>query len=297
MRSDLKGSIVPLVTPFNEDLSIDFKSLHSLIDWQIESGSHGISVAGSTGESISLSLDEKKQLFKDVVEYVGNRVPLVPGTGCGNLKDTIELTKYAEKIGCQAALVLVPYYSRPNQEGIYEYFKSIASSVSIPIIIYNIPARTGANIEPSTLKRLRKICNNIIGIKEANVNFDQMSKDILECGEDFLVYSGIESLCFPLLAIGGAGYFSATANVLPRELARLFDLTKEGKWIEARKLHYKLLPINEVLFIDTNPIPVKEALAYIGKIRPIFRPPLTNLSQDKKRKLIEVLDSYLERSE
>jgi len=281
-----------LVTPFNEDLTIDFDSLFELIDWQIKNGSHGISIAGSTGETISLTLEEKKELIKEVTKYVGNKVPVIPGTGCGNLKDTIELTEYAEKTGCDAALVLVPYYSRPNQQGIFEYFKAVANSVSIPIIIYNIPLRTGTNIEPSTLKRLKERCSNIVGIKEANTNFDQMSKDILECGEDFLVYSGIESLCFPLLAIGGAGYFSATANILPRKLADLYNLTKEGKWVEARKLHYKLLPVNEVLFVDTNPIPVKEALAYLGKIKPVFRPPLTNLSKDKKEKLIGILEEF-----
>ncbi len=284
---------MPLVTPFNEDFSIDYKSLYKLIDWQISNGSHGISIAGSTGENVLLSMDEKKDLIKNTFEYISKRVPLVPGTGAGNLKETLELTKFVEKIGCDAALVLVPYYSRPNQQGIYEYFKEIASSVSIPIIIYNIPSRTGTSIEPKTLKSLKEKFSNITGIKEANPNFDQMSKDILECGEDFNVYSGIESLCFPLLAIGGAGYFSATANVLPKELAQMYNLVKENRWEDARKLHYKLLPINEVLFIETNPIPVKEALSLMGFIKPILRPPLTNLSKDKKEILLKTLSNYL----
>jgi 4-hydroxy-tetrahydrodipicolinate synthase len=288
----LKGSIVPLVTPYNEDLSIDFVTFRKLINWQIENGSHGISVAGSTGEMTLLSYEEKVKLFEVAVQEASGKVPVVASTGSSNLNETIALSKVAEKIGCDALLIAVPYYSRPNQEGIFEYFKKVSESVSLPIIIYNIPARTGTNIEPKTLKKLKEKCKNIIGVKEANPNFDQMSKDILECGEDFLVYSGVESLCYPLLAIGGAGYLSATANLLPKELAKLYELTKEGKWEEARKLHYKLLPINEVLFIDTNPIPLKTAMSILGMIKPIFRPPLVPLSEDKKAKLIEVLKLY-----
>jgi 4-hydroxy-tetrahydrodipicolinate synthase len=288
----LKGSIVPLVTPYNEDLSIDFVTFRKLINWQIENGSHGISVAGSTGEMTLLSYEEKVKLFEVAVQEASGKVTVVASTGSSNLNETIALSKEAEKIGCDALLITVPYYSRPNQEGIFEYFKKVSESVSLPIIIYNIPARTGTNIEPKTLKRLKEKCKNIIGVKEANPNFDQMSKDILECGEDFLVYSGIESLCYPLLAIGGVGYLSATANLLPKELAKLYELAKEGKWEEARKLHYKLLPINEVLFIDTNPVPLKTAMGVLRMIKPVFRPPLAPLSEDKKAKLIEVLKLY-----
>ncbi len=290
----LKGSIVPLITPYDENGGLDLKSFRKLINWQIESGSHGISIAGSTGEMTLLSIEEKETLFKVAVEEVAGRVPVVASTGSSSLSETLELTKKAEKIGCDALLITVPYYSRPNQEGIYEFFKKVSENTSLPIIIYNIPARTGSNIEPKTLKRLREDCKNIIGIKEANYNFEQMSKDISECGEDFLVYSGIETLCYPLLAIGGAGYFSATANILPKELAMLYNLVKEGKFDEARKLHYKLLPINEVLFIDTNPIPLKTAMGMLGMIKPYFRLPLRELSEDKKVKLKEVLKLYFE---
>lgn len=288
----LKGSIVPLVTPYNEDGSLDLQTFRNLIEWQIKNGSHGIAVAGSTGEMTLLSPEEKETLFKVAVEEVQGRVPVVASTGSSTLSETIKLSKIAERIGCDALLVVVPYYVRPNQEGIFEYFKKVADSTSLPIIVYNIPARTGSNIEPRTLRRLKEACKNIIGVKEANVNFDQMSKDILECGEDFLVYSGVESLCYPLLTIGGAGYFSATANLLPKELAILFNLVKEGRFEEAKKLHYKLLPINEVLFIDTNPIPLKTAMAMLNMIKPYFRPPLKELSEEKKAKLKEVLSLY-----
>jgi len=288
----LKGSIVPLVTPYNEDGSIDIITFKKLIDWQIESGSHGISIAGSTGEMTLLSKEEKIKLFEVAVQEVAGKVPVIAATGSSMLSETLELSKRAEKIGCDALLIAVPYYSRPNQDGIFEYFKIVSENVSLPIIIYNIPQRSGVNVEPKTLRKLKEKCNNIVGVKEANTNFDQMSKDILECGEDFLVYSGIESLCYPLLAIGGAGYFSATANLLPKELAMLYNLAKENKWLDARKLHYKLLPINEILFIDTNPIPLKTAMALLGMIKPIFRPPLVALNEEKKMKLIEVLRLY-----
>mgnify|MGYP000032393057 CR=1 FL=1 len=285
----LKGSIVPLITPYNEELKIDIPTFRKLIQWQIENKSHGISIAGSTGEMTLLSQEEKEKLFEIAVQEASGKVPVVASTGSSNLQETINLSKKAEKIGCDALLVAIPYYSRPNQEGIFEYFKKVAESVSLPIIIYNIPARTGTNIEPKTLKKLKESCKNIVGVKEANTNFDQMSKDIYECGEDFLVYSGIETLCYPLLAIGGSGYFSATANLLPRELAELYELVKQGKYEEAKKLHYRLLPINEALFMDTNPIPLKTAMGILGMIKPYFRPPLVPLSDEKKRKLIEVL--------
>src|SRR5579875_656930 len=288
----LKGSIVPLVTPYEEDGNLDIKTFKKLIEWRIKQGSHGISVAGSTGEMTLLTKEEKLKLFEVAVQEVGGKVPVVASTGSSMLNETMDLSKKAEKLGCDALLIAVPYYSRPNQEGIYEYFKTIAENVSLPIIIYNIPSRSGTNIEPKTLKKLKDKYKNIVGVKEANTNFDQVSKDILECGEDFLVYSGIESLCYPLLAIGGAGYFSATANLLPNELARLYELTRANMWEEARKLHYKLLPINEVLFIDTNPIPLKTAMAILGMIKPVFRPPLTMLSEEKKAKLLEVMKLY-----
>jgi 4-hydroxy-tetrahydrodipicolinate synthase len=288
----LKGSIVPLVTPFDEDGNLDERAFRKLINWQVRMGSHGISVAGSTGEPTSLKREERVRAFTIAVEEVSGRVPVVAGTGAGDTDESLKLTREAQRLGCDAALVVVPYYSRPNQEGLYRYFKKIADSTSLNIIIYNIPLRTGTNIEPATIRRLRNGSSNVVGVKEANRDFEQMSKDIHDCGKDFLVYSGIELLCFPLLALGGAGYFSATANILPRELAKLYNTVQKKNWDEAREIHYSLLPINEALFWDSNPIPVKTALGLMGKITPTLRLPLAPLAPDKKKRLRRLLRTY-----
>jgi 4-hydroxy-tetrahydrodipicolinate synthase len=287
-----RGSIVPLVTPFNEKDEVDGKAFKSLVDWQIESGSHGISVAGTTGEPSSLLLEEREYLFSLAVSSVRRRVPVIAGTGTNNLKETLRLTKAAEELGVDAALVIVPYYIKPSQEGLYDYFYEVAHATDLPVIIYNIPGRTTTNMEPKTMKRLRENCQNIIGVKEANKDFDQTSRVLLECGRDFLVFSGIESLCFPMLAVGGSGHISATANILPKEVANLYNLVARGKWDEARDLHYKLLPINEALFWETNPVPLKAAMGMMGKIFPRVRPPLVSLSEDKKARLSQILKQY-----
>jgi len=293
MKTDrLRGSIVPLVTPFTSKGELDARAFKELIEWQIVSGSNGIAVTGSTGEPGSLSFEEKKRIYRIAVDAASRRIPVVAGTGTNNLEETVKLSKTAEEEGVDALLVLVPYYSKPNQSGIHDYFDKVARSTELPLIIYNIPGRTAANIEPSTLARLREELNNIVGVKEANRDLDQMSFDIASCGEGFLVYSGIESYCFPLLAIGGAGYFSATADILPSQLAMLYRLCKEERWKEARELHFRMLPINEALFWETNPVPVKTALGMMGKITPKVRLPLAPLDEVKKQKLRSVMLDY-----
>jgi 4-hydroxy-tetrahydrodipicolinate synthase len=288
----LKGSIVPLVTPFNEKDEFDESTFRKLIDWQIENGSHGISVEGTTGEPSALTLEEREHIYSVTVSAVRGRVPIVAGTGTNNLNETLRLTKKAEEEGVDAALVIVPYYNRPSQEGLFDYFSRVAESTSLPIIIYNIPGRTATNMEPATMKRLRGRRKNIAGVKEANKDFDQVSRVLLEVGRDFLVYSGIESLCYPMLMLGGSGHVSATANLLPKEVADLYNLVVKGKWREALDLHFKLLPINEALFWDTNPVPLKAALGIIGKINPRLRPPLVSLSEEKRAKLKQVMKQY-----
>jgi 4-hydroxy-tetrahydrodipicolinate synthase len=288
----LKGSIVPLITPFNEKDEFDESTFRKLIDWQIESGSHGISVEGTTGEPSALTLEEREHIYSVTASAVGGRVPIVAGTGTNNLNETLRLTKKAEEEGVDAALVIVPYYNRPSQEGLFDYFSRVAESTSLPIIIYNIPGRTATNMEPATVKRLRGRCKNIVGVKEANKDFDQVSRVLLEVGRDFLVYCGIESLCYPMLMLGGSGHVSATANLLPKEVADLYNLVVKGKWREALDLHFKLLPINEALFWDTNPVPLKAALGIIGKINPRLRPPLVSLSEEKRAKLKQVMKQY-----
>jgi 4-hydroxy-tetrahydrodipicolinate synthase len=273
-KKKLRGSICPVVTPFKESGAIDEKAFIELINWQIESGSHGISVTGTSGEPSSLTMAERKRVMNLAKETIDGRVFFAPGTGSTNHDETMELTKYAEEIGTDAAMVIVPYYNKPNQEALYQHFKIVADSVKIPIIIYNIPGRSAVNMEVSTMKRLVEDCPNIIGVKEANKDFEHVNRVLLNCGRDFLLFSGIELLCYPMLAIGGAGFISATANVEPAKVAELYNAWEAGDVARAQNLHFELMPLNDVLFKDTNPAPVKVALGLMGKITPQLRLPL-----------------------
>ncbi len=287
----MRGSLVPIVTPFYRGL-LDETRFLDLLEWQLESGSHGIVVAGTTGEPAALSLEEREHLIELAVKAVRKRVPVLAGTGTNNFAETVRLTRFAKRVGADVALVVVPYYIRPTQDGLYRYFRGIADEVDMPIVLYNIPGRAAANLEPATIARLARDCRNIIGVKEANKDFEHVNRVLYQCGRGFLVYSGIELLCFPMLAIGGAGHVSATANVLPREVARLYDLVAAGKWEAARELHYQLLPINDALFLETNPVPVKTALGLMGKIDPEVRLPLAPMSPENTDRLKQVLDQY-----
>ncbi|HLF91451.1 MAG TPA: 2,4-dihydroxyhept-2-ene-1,7-dioic acid aldolase [Anaerolineales bacterium] len=291
MKKSFHGSIVPLVTPFR-DGQLDEKGLAGLIDWQIESGSHGLSVTGTTGEPTALTLAERERVIQVAVETIVGRVPLVAGTGSTNFDETLHLSRFAQKVGADALLLIVPYYVRPSQEGLYRFFKTVAEKIDLPIILYNIPGRTAVNLEIDTVARLRDDCPNIIGIKEANQDFSHITRLLGRMGRDFLVYSGIELLCFPILAIGGAGYVSATGNVLPGKVAKLYDLVAAGKWGEAQDLHYELMPLNDAMFIEINPVPAKTALGMMGKITPEVRLPLVPLAEANKIKLRAVLERY-----
>lgn len=290
--SEIRGSIVPIITPFNDDLSFDDKTFVEFIDWQIDSGSHGISVTGTTGEPSSLSIQEREHLIEVAAQAIRGRVPFVPGTGTNNYDETLRITRYADKLGADAALVIVPYYNKPSQEGLYRYFSTLASSIDIPIIIYNIPGRTAVDIAPETIARLRRDHSTIIGVKESNQDFEHASRVLHQCGRDFNVYSGIESLCFPMLAIGGAGHISATANIFPREVADIYNHVAEGRWKEAIELHYYLLPVNEMIFFETNPGPLKFALGELGRINPVWRPPLCEPSPANQKRVRDVLAGY-----
>lgn len=287
----MRGSLVPLVTPFHRG-QIDESRFLQLVEWQIDSGSHGLVIAGTSGEPSTLSLEEREHLVEIAVKAVRGRVPVIAGTGTNSFSETLRLTRFARRVGADAALVVVPYYNRPSQEGLYRHFRGVADEIDIPIIIYNIPGRTAINMEPHTIARLARDCRNIIGVKEANKDFEHVNRVLHLCGRNFLVYSGIELLCFPMLAIGGAGHVSATANVLPREVARLYDLTAAGKWEAARELHYYLLPMNDALFLETNPVPVKTALGLMGKIDPEVRLPLVPLASENVEGLKQVMESY-----
>jgi 4-hydroxy-tetrahydrodipicolinate synthase len=293
-KQRLRGSIAPIVTPFNEDYSIDFDTFKDLINWHIESGSHAISVTGTTGEPSSLTLEERKQVMKTAAETINGRVPFVPGTGSTNHEETLHLTQYAQEIGADGALVIVPYYNKPSQHALYKHFKAVAESVEIPIIVYNIPGRTATNLEVKTLAKLSQDCPNIIGVKESNKDFEHINRVLLHCGRDFLLYSGIELLCYPMLAIGGAGHISATANVAPDKVAEIYDAWKDGDVERAQNLHFELMPLNDVLFKDTNPAPLKAALGMMGKIKPVLRMPMDLPAQELQDEIREVLGQYKE---
>ena len=291
-KKKLRGSICPVITPFTESGEIDEKKFAELIDWQIASGSHGISVTGTSGEPSSLTIAERKRVMALAKETIDGRVFFAPGTGSTNHDETMELTKYAEELGADAAMVIVPYYNKPNQEALYQHFKTVADSVVTPIIIYNIPGRSAVNMEVGTMKRLVEDCPNIIGVKEANKDFEHVNRVLLNCGRDFLLYSGIELLCYPMLAIGGAGFISATANVEPAKVAELYNAWTIGDVKKAQDLHFELMPLNDVLFKDTNPAPVKAALGMMGKITPKLRLPLglpsAEIQEEVRKTLVDL---------
>jgi 4-hydroxy-tetrahydrodipicolinate synthase len=287
----ISGSLVAIITPFKKN-KIDEQTLTELIDFQIEGGTHGIVPCGTTGESPTLSYEEHKGVIKHTIEVVDKRVPVVAGTGSNSTDEAINLTRYAEQAGADAALVIVPYYNKPTQEGIFQHFKSIAANTDIPIILYNVPGRTGVNMETETVARLRSSSKNIIGIKEASGSITQASNILSQCGKDFLLLSGEDALNYPLLTIGARGFITVTANIVPNDVAELYNRFVAGDYSACKELHYKLLPLNEALFLETNPIPVKRALALMNKIEMGCRLPLCEMSKTHLDKLKSALKNY-----
>jgi 4-hydroxy-tetrahydrodipicolinate synthase len=288
------GSITPLPTPFrNGGRDIDTDAIRRMVDFQIENGSHGVSCTGTTGEPTSLTIEERRLVIRTVVEATAGRVPVLAGTGSNNTRETIELSRYAREVGAQGVLTVAPYHVRPSQQGLFEHFTAVARAVEgLPVMLYNIPGRAGVNIEPETQKRIREACPNVFGVKEANPNYLQVSFDLHVAGRDWGVYSGIETLCYPMLAVGGSGHVSATANVAPRECADLYEHVKAGRWKEAQDLHFRMLELNEVLFIETNPGPVKFLLGEMGLIDGTVRLPLVPPSKQNQERIRQVARSY-----
>lgn len=294
-KQRLRGSISPVITPFNEDGSIDFDSFEKIINWHIESGSHGISVTGTTGEPSSLTVEERVQVMEAAAKAINGRVPFVPGTGSTNHQETLYLTKKAQEIGADAVLVIVPYYNKPSQHALFKHFKAVADSVpELPIILYNIPGRTATNLQIDTLVKLKDACPNIIGVKESNKDFEHINRVLLKCGRDFNLYSGIELLCYPMLAIGGAGHISATANVVPDKVAEIYNAWRDGDVQRSLDLHYDLMELNDVLFKDTNPAPIKAALGMMGKIKPILRLPMDLPTQELQDEIRSVVKTHVD---
>jgi len=287
----LTGSIVPLVTPF-KDGALDEEALRRLIRRQIQAGSHALSVGGSTGEPMGLSLEERKRLIRIAVEEAG-KTPVLAGTGAGNLRDTLELTRFAREAGAWGALVVVPPAVRPNQEGIYRYFALLAEGVpGFPLVLYNIPGRVGVEIRPETVQRLRQTYPQVVGLKHSSPDLEYVSRLISLVDEGFAVYCGLEALTFPMMALGAVGTIAATANWLPQEVAELTELALAGRFLEARRLHYRLLPANEAVFWDTNPIPLKTVLSWMGLIQKEWRPPLGPTTQEVEARLRAMAERY-----
>ncbi|PYN14337.1 MAG: 4-hydroxy-tetrahydrodipicolinate synthase [Candidatus Rokuibacteriota bacterium] len=291
MSQTFQGSFVAMVTPFR-DGKVDEAKLRELVEFHVTHGTDGLIPCGTTGESPTLSHDEHKRVVETVIEAARGRIKVVAGTGSNSTSEAIDLTKHAERAGANGALVVNPYYNKPTQEGLYRHYRAVAESVTIPIVAYNIQSRTAVNVEPDTLARLARDVRNIVGVKEASGSLDQMSQVILACGPDFSVLSGDDNITLPLLAIGGSGVISVIANILPRETSDMVHAALDGDWKRARDLHYRLFPLARAAFLETNPIPIKEAMAMAGMIEPEFRLPMCRMSDANRAQLRAILKAY-----
>lgn len=285
-----KGSIVAIVTPFKNG-EVDEESLRELVEFQIENGTDGIVPCGTTGEASTLDYDEHDRVIEIVVHQAKKRVPVIAGTGSNSTKEAIEITEHAKRVGADGALLVTPYYNKPSQEGLYRHYKSVAEAVALPQILYNVPGRTGVNMLPQTVARLAEI-PNIVGIKEATGCLQQASEIIALCGDKIDVLSGDDFVTFPLMACGGAGVISVTANIMPGEVAGMIDAFNAGNLEEARRLHLMLLKISNAMFIETNPVPVKTALGLMGKCSDDVRLPLAPMSEANTAKLAGIMKEY-----
>jgi 4-hydroxy-tetrahydrodipicolinate synthase len=278
-----KGALTALITPFR-DGAVDVPALRELIEWQIQSGIDGLVPCGSTGESATLTHAEHDAVVKLTIEQARRRVPVIAGTGSNSTAEAIRLTVAAAEMGADGALLLSPYYNKPTQDGIYRHYKTIAASVAIPILLYNIPGRTASNITPETVARLAEI-KNIVGIKEASGSMDQASDILKLAGDKITILSGDDSLTVPLIALGAQGVISTCSNAVPREMHDLADAAVAGDFVKAREIHYRLLPLMRALFVETNPIPIKQALAFMGKCANELRMPLLPMTAGPAERL------------
>ena len=285
--------LTAMVTPMNQDGSINYAAMADFAEWLIANGSDGLVVCGTTGESPTISTEEKLELFRTVVKRVNKRVPVIAGTGSNNTAGTIELTKAAEATGVDGFLVVGPYYNKPPQEGFYQHFKAIASITELPVIIYNVPSRTSSNIAPQTVVRLAKDCKNIVAIKEAAGNVSQVAELYSVLPEDFSIYSGDDMLILPFMSVGATGLISVVSNTGGQLLQNLMQAFEAGKVKEAMDLNTKMLPVAKAMFITTNPIPVKEAVSMLTPINagPV-RLPLVPMSESEKEKVCDVFKKY-----
>ena len=288
---DLKGIYTALVTPF-KDGKLDEKAFRNLIEFQLKGGVNGVVPCGTTGEAPTLSYEEHEKVIELTVKYVNNKVPVIAGTGSNSTQEAIELTEGAKKLGADFCLLTTPYYNKPTQEGLYQHFKAIAEAVNIPLILYNIPGRTGINMTPETIFRLSRI-KNIVGIKEAAGSLTQVSEIYRLTKGTFTILSGDDNLFLPMMSLGAVGVISVLSNIMPKELQSLYKAFLIEKNIrKAMNMHTRLMPLFQGIFVETNPIPIKEALAYMGMIKKEFRLPLCPLSDANSRFIKGLLGEY-----
>ena len=271
------GSIVAIVTPMQEDGGVDYDALRRLIDWHIAEGTDCIGVVGTTGESPTVSFDEHFEIIRVAAEHAKGRVPIMAGTGGNSTREAIELSEYAKKVGADCTLSVVPYYNKPSQEGIYQHFKAIAEAVDIPMVLYNVPGRTVADMQPETTLRLAQV-PGIVGIKEASCNIERAAWLIKQAPKGFSIYSGDDGTAIALMLLGGHGNVSVTANVAPRLMHEMCMAAVEGRAREAAAIHLKLLPLHRNLFIEPSPAPTKWAMAKLGLCGASLRLPITPLT-------------------
>jgi 4-hydroxy-tetrahydrodipicolinate synthase len=286
-----EGSLVAVVTPFKNG-KVDEQAFRDLLQFHIESGTDGMVPCGTTGESATLTNEEHHRVISIAVEMCKDKIPVLAGTGSNSTQEAIEMTQFAEKVGADGALLVTPYYNKPSQQGLYEHYSAVARDTDLPIILYNVPSRTSINMLPDTVARLDKDHKNIVGIKEASGSLVQVSEVIDQCGDDFTLLSGDDGLNWPILSVGGKGVISVTANLVPEKVALMCARSAHRDMDGALALHYELMALNSVLFIETNPVPVKTALALMGKIPDELRAPLAHMSEDHIGQLKTVLKQY-----
>ncbi len=285
------GTITALLTPFKNG-TIDEEAYRAHIEWQIEQGVNGLVPCGTTGESATMTHAEHESAIRICVDQVKKRVPVIAGAGSNNTVEAISLTRFAKKAGADAALLISPYYNKPTQEGIFQHFKAINDEVALPMFVYNVPGRTGSNVLPATQARMARELEHVIGCKEATANLVQISNILEQCPADYILLSGDDFTVLPTYAVGGKGVISVTANVLPDMMSALTAACERGDYEEARRLHFKLEPMNRAMFAESNPIPCKTALSLMGRMSSEVRLPLCQPSENTVKMLREVLASY-----
>ena len=285
------GTFTALVTPFKNG-SIDEEAYRAHIEWQIEQGVNGLVPCGTTGESATMTHAEHESAIRICIDQVKKRVPVIAGAGSNNTKEAISLTRFAKNAGADAALLISPYYNKPTQEGIFQHFKAVNDEVALPVFLYNVPGRTGSNVLPATQARIARELPHVIGCKEATANLVQISNIIEQCPDDYILLSGDDFTVLPTYAVGGKGVISVTANVLPAMMSALTRACEEGDYAEARRLHYRLEPMNRAMFAESNPIPCKSALALMGRMSFEMRLPLCMPSEKTMDLLRTLLAQY-----